>query len=142
MPVLTSSVPPPPPPPPGGIPRPSNQIAKEEAMPGLPSSGAHTRNRGIVIVPESDVARLVHLEPGQRIAGMRDDHTYAKVRRRQTDARGGRIRPFPLKPVQDDQVDAVVYSVRHYGFMEPSPALVNLVAETGEALRQARRGRA
>lgn len=68
--------------------------------------------------------------------------TYAKARRRPAFARGGRIRPFPLKPVQDDQVDDVVYSVRHYGVMEPSPALVNLVAETGEALRQARRGRA
>lgn len=54
IPVVTSSEPPPVPPPPSG-------------------RQPRDRRRGIVIVPESDIERLVRLEPGQRIAGMRDD---------------------------------------------------------------------
>lgn len=61
IPAPTSSLPPPPPAPAAGIPRPPLQMDRVD------------RRRGIVIIPESDIAALVKLEPGQRIAGMRDD---------------------------------------------------------------------
>jgi len=56
IPAPTSSTPPPPPPPPAGYPRPPAP-----------------RRRGIVVIPESDVARLVKLGPGQQIIGLRVD---------------------------------------------------------------------
>lgn len=54
IPAPTSSVPPPPPAPPSG------------ARP-IP------RRRGVVVIAESDIARLVRLEAGQQIVGIRDD---------------------------------------------------------------------
>lgn len=48
-------------------------------------------------------------------------------------ARGGRIRPFPAKPERDDQVDAMSYSVRHFG-SPPTRALADLVGEMGTKL--------
>lgn len=70
IPTMTSSTPPPAPTPPGA----SNQTAKEEAGPRNGSSEAQGRRRGVVLIPESDVARLVRLAPGQHIAGLRHDH--------------------------------------------------------------------
>lgn len=59
IPVVTSSDPPPIPAPPAGYPK--------------------RRQRGVVVIPQSDLERLVRLEPGQRIAGMRDEPTRMAV---------------------------------------------------------------
>lgn len=70
IPVATSSTPPPVP----AVPGATNQAAKEEVGPRNSSSVPRGRRRGVVLIPESDVARLVKLAPGQHIAGLRHDH--------------------------------------------------------------------